>query len=186
MQHARNANIAHKLTRRIDPPSQIGSRNRLAHHPVLGGLFGLSFDFDLQRVADFFVPFDFGIEELAPNQVLVAHTFCGVRFDADHTLAHHQGGRVHAQLQGRHLKQQSPGLSCCKTQRLGAGLNTNGTGGSTLVHGLVGLTLNDLNHAIVHIQLIGHNLSQGHHQALPQVDFTEKSRHFAICTHRNP
>ena len=65
-------------------------------------------------------------------------------------------------------------------------MNTHGTGRAPLVHGFVGLTLNDLNRAILHIELIGHDLGQRHHQTLPQIDLAKEGRYFAICTHRNP
>ena len=186
VQDARHANVTHKLTRAVNAPGQIGACNGLTNDLVVGGFFERGFALDLQGVAPFFIPLHLGIEVFATNEVLVAHLLRGLRQARDHALVHYQVRRGGAQLQGRHLDQQATRFGCGLDQRLGAGLNAKGTRGAPLVQGFVGTTKHDIHTFIGHVQLLGHHLCQGNHQALTEIDFTKEGGHLAIGRDGHP
>ena len=90
MQYSRHANIADELTRAVNTPGQIGSRDGLAHDFVISWFFKRGLALDLQGIAQLLIPLHLGVEIFTPNQILITHGLIGIFQALHHAQIHRQ------------------------------------------------------------------------------------------------
>ena len=113
------------------------------------------------------VPFHFGIEELAANQFGIGDLLCWVCFDGNLAIIDAQLGHRHIEFFTGQVQQDAACFGGCIAQGFGATLNAQCARGAALVQGGGRVAHDNFDFAIRHVQLFGHNLSNGHIEALP-------------------
>ena len=92
----------------------------------------------------------------------------------------------HAQLQCGQFHQNATRFCRSTAQGLGTGLNTQGAGGTALVHRAGRVTHHHFDFVVSHIQFFGDDLANRHIQTLAQVHLAVISGHFAIGFNGHP
>ena len=133
MQHARYSHICNIAFSAKDFPRHIVARQRQSHHSVLRRQLGFGHAFDIQWIANSFVPFHFGIEILTANQFCIRNFLRFVAFDRNDTVENTQIGDGHIQFFRCQIEQNAARLCRCIAKRFGTSLNTQSAGGSALI-----------------------------------------------------
>ena len=186
MQHARYFDIGDVAIGAKNFPRHIVARNGQTHHFVLCRRFGFGQTFHIQRIANPFVPFHFGVEEFATDQFCIAYFLATVSFDRNLTIVNCQLSHWHIEFFAGQIQQNATRFCGRIAQGFGTRLNAQGTGGAALVQRGGRIAHHNFDFAIRHIQLIGHDLGNGHIQALAQVDLAVVSHHIAIGLNGHP
>ena len=186
VKHAGDGDIGHELLGAKHLARHVAPRHRLAHDLVFRGRLGLGLALDIHLVAGLLVPLDLGVEGLAADQLGVTDALGGIVERGDHAIADAQPFRGQTELCGGHAEQDAARLGRGVAQRLGAGLDAQGTRRTALVQRGRGVARDHADLVDRDVEFIGHDLGDGDFQALAQVDLAVEGADAAIARDRDP
>ena len=186
VQQAGQRHVGDEVLRAEDFANEVAARHRLPDDAVVRGRFRHRADFDVHQVAGGLVPLDLRVKLPTTDQLGVGHLLAERIAHADGAVAHRQPRHRHGKARRGCLKQDATRFGGGIAQRTAAMRDAIAARGATLVAGQGRVAHDHRDATHLDIELFGHDLRNGHLEAVAHVHLAEEGLHAAVGQDGDP